>query len=150
MDREEEISRRSIGARYALEQALPGLPIGDQQNRLGKACMKQFLLDELCEPEVEFIFVDAARADSAGGFSGVPDIDHDPERRPIASHGRFLARAAGGTGPAGMPRARRHSERSDHGGNRSNVAEEGHQTYPGPLAPARPNRTWAGLESSLQ
>src|SRR5262245_19282174 len=134
MDREEEIRRRSIGARYALEQALPGLPIRDQQNRLGKACIAQFLLDELCEPEVEFIFVDAARADGAGGFSSVPDIDGDPERRPIASrNGRFLARTARGTGPAGMPCARPHSERSDHGGNRSNVAEEGHQTYPGPL-----------------
>ena len=113
--------------------------------------MEQFLLDERREPKVESIFVDAARADGAGGLSGVPDVHEDPERRPIASRsGRFLAGTAGGGGPAGMPCAQPGHERSNHGRSCSDPSQEGHQTYPVPLAPARPNRTWAAPKPSLQ
>ena len=129
MNGEEEIGRGGIRTRHTIVEALLGRPVGHEQKGLGKAGSEQFLLDQCREAKVKVIFVEAARADSAGNLGRMPDVDDDPKRRPITGRfGRFLAGTAGGAGPAGMPCARPRRERSNHDADRSDPPEEVHQT----------------------
>jgi hypothetical protein len=65
VDRQEEIRVQIVGGGDTLDEAGPGLALGQEQPGLGKAFGLQFLLDPLRKPQIEDELGDVAGADRA-------------------------------------------------------------------------------------
>ena len=84
VDRQEEIRVKIVGGGDTLDKAGPGLALGQEQLRLGKAFDLQFLLDPLRKAQIEDELGDVAGAGGAFRHGGMSDIQHDAEFRAIA------------------------------------------------------------------
>jgi hypothetical protein len=60
---------------------------GDQEDRLVEPGRGELVCDLFGETQVEFVFVDAARARRTAHHQGMPDIDDGAERMAVAGRG---------------------------------------------------------------
>ncbi len=93
VDGKKEIGGRTVGAGHPLHQAAVGAPPGDQQKRPVESSLGELPHNELCEPQIEFIFVHAAGPYCPGHFFRVADVDHEAKSAAIAGiHGGLAGR----------------------------------------------------------